>query len=315
MFLIFFLAGTVLVFIINKIEDTSNFYWYSEVVNTPIVFIVVFFFVFEGWNTLPMKGKQWSLFIIIALAIVRIAWIWNFGEALRQRTAQLERLVDYTQELKGSKFLLNEENYVKSYSRLTWASPIESLLFSAKDGKDQTVSIVSNADLAFNQNKSKLTDSTFVFRKFNLEPNSYLNPSYFQLNVESYRPLNTANLGDSLGLLQQGLSVEILNVSPQKVTDTIYLKVKIKNLNSNFIPSSLEDNIYLSYHWLQEGEIVSWDGLRTPLEVDVVGEYTQDISVAMPLEGGMYDLQPDIVIEGKAWLNLQQTFSIAVINP
>lgn len=303
-----------LLFLINKIEPTNTFYWYVEVVNTPVVFLVLFFFMFTTWEGLSTRIKEWAILGLLLMALLRITWIWSYGEPLRERTAQLERLVDYAQGLGHSKYLINEANYKKPYSEITWANPIEALLFSAIDGKEKTVSIITDQDLAYSNNKEQLNDSTFLFRKFNAEPLSFLNPRYFELKKEGYHLLN--NSGFSAPYKEIAKSTAITPVLPLplllKHADTLLLRVQLKNESGAFIPSSVEEQVFLSYHWIKEDELFDWDGLRTPLEVDLIGNYQQDLFLATPAEKGSYQLQTDFLIEGKDWFGLSEKYKVIV---
>jgi len=306
----------ILLLLINKIEATDTYYWYVEVVNTPVVFLVLLFFVFEVWERLPKVSKQLTTYLLLAICMCRVVWIWTYGEPLQQRTAQMERLVDYTQFLGDSKYKINSWNYEKEYSEITWANPIEALLFSAIDGKEKTVSIVTEEDFNYKENPRKLKDTSFLFRKFNVEPHEFLNPSFFQLKAELYHSLNNTGFTQEYKEMAKEISIKPISTKVMLLnsSDTFYLPVKISNRSQAFLPSSIDEQLFISYHWIKEGveKVHQWDGMRTPLEVDVHGEYHQDIKLGTPAEKGTYFLQPDLVLEGRDWFGLVEKYKVII---
>ena len=130
----------------------------------------------------------------------------------------------------------------------------------------------------------------------------------FLSQQEDYSSLNQANFELPIVEYAEKVRLEALQsteVSLQK-NDTLLFPVLIKNGADVPLPSHLDHQLFISYHWLQDGEIVQWDGIRTPLEVDVWHEFVQEIKVATPNKPGIYEIQFDVVIEGKQWLGLNQ---------
>ena len=86
---------------------------------------------------------------------------------------------------------------------------------------------------------------------------------------------------------------------PLRMPTTVPLRVQ--NL-SNFDWDSL---VNLSYHWYdQSGNVVQWDGVRTPLAGLRVGEVRSlEANVLAPLTPGTYILRLDIVHEGVTWFS------------
>jgi hypothetical protein len=67
------------------------------------------------------------------------------------------------------------------------------------------------------------------------------------------------------------------------------------------IPSNLDQQFFLSYHWYQDGDLVEWDGLRTPLELNLWYGHQQDMRIATPAKPGTYILQLELLKEGDDW--------------
>jgi phosphoglycerol transferase MdoB-like AlkP superfamily enzyme len=64
-------------------------------------------------------------------------------------------------------------------------------------------------------------------------------------------------------------------------------------------------DVAMSYHWLGDGEVVTWDGARTVLpEAVEPGETTElEATVRAPKGSGLLNLQWDMVREGVAWFS------------
>jgi hypothetical protein len=84
---------------------------------------------------------------------------------------------------------------------------------------------------------------------------------------------------------------------------TTSVPVKIENM-SNFDWGS---NVNLSYHWYDAaGNLVSWDGLRTPLAGTARTQIAAiNAQILVPATAGTYKLRYDIVQEGVAWFSSQ----------
>lgn len=306
---IFFLLATSIVSPLNQ------FSFYIEVLLLTVVFVGVFFVLFSFWDKLKGTAKTVSLLLILSIVFFRIYWIWDFGQVFRDRMIQLERVVDYAQTLGGSKYMIDKENLQRSYSNVSWANPIEALLISAIDRKEHTLSLITNDDLEFENNQKRLSDSTFIFRRFEVENHSFLNEKYFQLDKEAYGFLNQA----SLSVINDEF-IEKIKIEPYRegmnytfsTLDTIHFPVRIINDNEEPLPSKMEGQIFLSYHWYKEGDLHEWDGFRTPIEVDVWHSHVQDIMLAIPKVKGSYELRFDVVIEGEMWFELEGRVKVIV---
>src|SRR2546430_6672835 len=84
---------------------------------------------------------------------------------------------------------------------------------------------------------------------------------------------------------------------------TTLVPVKIENM-SNFDWGS---NVNLSYHWYDAGgNLVSWDGLRTPLAGTARTQIAAgDAQIAVAAAPRTFKLRYDIVQEGRAWVSDQ----------
>jgi hypothetical protein len=305
-------ACLVLLVAINNKANAVVFIRYFESMYNPLVFLGVFILVKEVLTKEKGKLMQWGSLALVLLLAFRLFWIWDFGKPLRDRMAQLERIVDYSQELGGKRFILEKANVAKPYSYLNWAVPIETFLISAIDGKERAVSIVSNEDIDFDRSRAKLKNDNFLFRRAEVWPLEDLNPRYFSLGEGSYEALNTSrgiaqyqDLKSKVKLLPEALSV-------LEAADSTLVRLRIQVKEGAVLGSSLKEQVFLSYHWLKDGKVVDWDGMRTAIELDVFTSFSQDVWVRSPKEPGNYEIQFDIVLEGKDWFGLEEKTPVVI---
>jgi hypothetical protein len=63
--------------------------------------------------------------------------------------------------------------------------------------------------------------------------------------------------------------------------------------------------LFVSYHWEQGGNVVEWDGMRTPLShvIEPNTSVFESIRVLAPESAGSYILLVDFVVENVGWLS------------
>lgn len=306
---LFFVSIVVLIVIVNQAKTADDYTRYNESMYNPLVFIIMFFYVYEviGFTNKYLRTSAMALVLIIAF--FRVGWIYQHGEPVRVRTAQLERLIDYTQTLGGSRYSIDSRNIYYD----TWANPIESLFYSALDGKENTVSVVSSDDLQFKKNYINLKPKQFIFRRFELESLSFLNDRYFTLDTGNYISLNTVKFQKPIEDYAKNIKIELLSQESLKNSDSTRFLVKIINENKEPLPSSSEEHIFIAYHWYDAaGGSKVWDGTRSKINVDVYKSYTQVMTVKLPEHEGNFVFVPDLIVEGKAWFNLKDKYPLKV---
>ena len=305
-----FLASVLfLIVVVNQVKTANEYTRYYESMYNPLVFIVVFFYVYEVLVFSNKFIRSAAMVFLLFIGFFRLGWIYQHGEPLRVRTAQLERLVDYSQSLGGSKYSIDSRNIYYA----TWANPIESLFYSALDGKEQTVSLVTSSDLEFEKNFKKLKPEQFVFRRFELEPLGFLNEQYFQLDTGNYVELNTATFEKPASEFAKNIAIELISQESLKHGDSTRFLVKIVNGNKEPLPSLVDEQIFISYHWFDEvGGQKVWDGKRTKVEVDVHDSHIQSMTVILPEHEGTFNFVPDLLIEGKEWFNLKESYPLKI---
>ena len=313
--LLVFLGSILLILIaVNNKASAVSFIRYFESMYNPLVFLVAVPFAYAVFETKSISVKRLSSVLITLLLFGRMYWIWDYGKPMQERMKQWERIVDYAQTLGGSKYIIDNSNFEKNYSLPSWANPIEALLISACDGKSKSLSLITSSDFEFGKNASQLNSNNFLFRRYEIEDYEFLNDRFFELKQEDYSSLNRANFEMPIDKYAEKVRIEALqstDVSLKK-NDTLLFPVLIKNGAEVPLPSNLDHQVFISYHWLQGGEIIQWDGIRTPLEVDVWHEFVQEIKLATPEKPGVYEIQFDAVIEGKKWFGLSQAQRVKV---
>ena len=83
------------------------------------------------------------------------------------------------------------------------------------------------------------------------------------------------------------------------------LRVDVNNYGPRALNAGGANPVALSYHLLQGGTVVTWDGLRGTLPTDIPpgGSASVEIEVQLPSRVGDYVIAWDIVQEGVAWLS------------
>ncbi len=83
------------------------------------------------------------------------------------------------------------------------------------------------------------------------------------------------------------------------------VSVVLTNTGTTTWPAGGPNPVHLSYHWLQAGNVVVWDGQRAALPADVPSgvSVTVSLSVRPPAQPGTYTLRIDLVQEGIAWFS------------
>ena len=83
------------------------------------------------------------------------------------------------------------------------------------------------------------------------------------------------------------------------------------NKGNTPIYSGENNQIFLSYFWVANNDVLSWDGIRTPLQSDIIGTMRQDIKVAVPRKKGSMQLKVDIIANDN-WLGIYSQEDVMV---
>ena len=135
-------------------------------------------------------------------------------------------------------------------------------------------------------------------------------------NAETKFPVNDFYVGAELQILgtDQNLARDLYglewgdSVVPETAVagEEFEILSRLKNSSGERWPSEGPTRVNLSYHWLDpNGEVVLWDGQRTPLGSDLGSGAELELvqAVRAPQDPGLYHLQLDVVRERVAWFS------------
>jgi len=88
-----------------------------------------------------------------------------------------------------------------------------------------------------------------------------------------------------------------------ELSATTTLTVSVTNTGTRPWPAGGPNPVRLSYHWVKDGAVAVWDGLRGALPADVPAGGTAKVSLPVmpPATAGTYVLRLDLVQEGVSW--------------
>jgi len=182
---------------------------------------------------------------------------------------------------------------------------------SAIDGNDIVITIAPEDDLSFNNNKNKISADQFIFRKWELKKQSWLNSRYFHLDIGPYRSLNDSTPNSNISYTANSLRITIDAKTIYRATDTVWIPVTIVNTGNTPVYSGKNNKVFLSYFWEKDGEVLNWTEIRTPLQTDISGTMHQDIRVAIPADKGRMQLKADIIANDN-WLGIHSQEDVLV---
>jgi hypothetical protein len=305
-------AGTFFayVFLVNSAYTVSPSRYMEQVMFpfVPIVFIPLIY----GF---PLVGRQGllniSILLVSGLIAYRLAVIYSGSDIFIKRIAQMEQLIEAARQKGGSKFVVSEPIIDHGYTQVNWSYPIETMLLSAIDGNDISVTIAPEEDLYFENNNNKIKSNEFIFRRWELKNQSWLNPRYFHLDIGPYRPINDTILNTNFNYIANNLQIKINAKNIYLASDTVWIPVTIINEGDTPVYSGKNNKIFLSYFWLDETDVLNWNEIRTPLQADIKKSLRQDIKVAIPATKGRLQLKVDLIANDK-WLGVHSQEEILV---
>lgn len=193
-----------------------------------------------------------------------------------------------------------------------WSYPIQTLLISSLKGPEHSVTVHWDTHVA----SANPAQHEFVFRMEEVFPVSSLNTKYFKLDSKPYMPLQKDMADeqvevDSWDKLQIQLMVDESNISlpaGRKLSLPLVLRTEVEDT----VYADANNELFFSYHWYKGDELITWDGLRTAIEVDVNYRYKQRLMIRTPNEPGIYRLELDIVHENVGWKELGISYRIPI---
>ncbi len=300
----------IYVFLVNS-SDIIEPSGYLEQMMFPFV-LIVFIPLIYGFSSKRRQGRQnLAVFLISALVVYRLALIYSCSETFVKRVAQMEQLIETARQKGGSKFIISSEVINHGYSQLTWSYPIETMLLSAIDANDLTLTIVPDKVFYPDIDKEKIGAGQFIYRKSELKDYAWLNKRYFHFDIGSYRTINDSTPNSNINYTANDLRIKINSKNIYPAMDTVWIPVTIVNKGKTPVYSGKSNNIFLSYFWVSNNDVLNWNEIRTPLQSDIISTMRQSIKVAVPQKKGRMQLKVDIIADDN-WLGIYSQEDVLV---
>ena len=308
-FRLFIVAATFFayVFLVNSVYPLLQEHNLEQLMFpfVPLIFIPLVY-------SFPTVGRQGllniSILLVSALIAYRLAVIYSGGEKFAKRVAQMEQLINAARQKGGNKFIVSRQAVDHGYTRLTTSYPVETLLLSAIDGNDISATIIPDEDFRYD---NTIRADQFVFRKGELKQQSWLNKRYFHLDIGEYRTLNDSTPNFNVNATAGNLRITINSKNIYGAGDTVWIPVTIINKGKTPLFSGIKNNVFLSYFWIANNDVLNWNEIRTPLQADIKGILKQDIEVIVPPNKGRMQIKVDILADGN-WLGIYSQEDVMV---
>lgn len=260
-----------------------------------------------------LRPVSWKIQSIISfgLFLLSIKVIYNAHYPITERINYISRLCSYGKNFPEKRYLIETTNYPWKVAWTTFSLPFETLLYQAVEDPENPITYtVTNGISRFDslrKDESFFLGPEWDIQMFNHEQRQ-LNERYFNLPNLGYRSLSSSQEDSTFN--DDLFNKENLILSlPQKSFKSnsgsfIVVPVKIVNKTQNIFHSFRTDkkSTAFAYHIENEkSEGIIFDGERTPLEVDILNEYTQGVFIWYPQKKGKYIVRIDLVTENKRW--------------
>ena len=300
MLLILIFSGAYLL-LVNVTYNGLESGRYMEQVYFPIVFLVLWPYI-DGVVRKPGTViRAVTLVMLTLIVVIRPAGIVKAGHHFRERMAQIKGMVAFSRQMPGNKFYIAQATLNQSTMDFGWSLPVESMLLSAEGSPQRAVSVVTQEDLVAAEKIRYPDPDQFIFTRWEVDDDSYLNTRYFQLTRCVYRPLFITP--DALRRYGEKLHLSIEPRKKYNANTTVAILVHIRNRNTPPGTSLFGCTPLLSCHWYHNGQLYQWDGIRTPLKGSIYNRLKQTVMVQTPQEPGEYLLTVEMLIEGKMWFD------------
>jgi hypothetical protein len=266
-----------------------------------------------------LKNSSFTTRILTAVFLfsVSIYTIFQAHYIIRERINYISHLCNYGKSFPEKKYLISIDNYPWKFAWATFTLPFETLMYQSVEDPGNSVTYFITPEI--NKYDSMIQDPSFflgpewdVFQ-FNW-PDTKLKKKFFDLPDKGYRKLSTEqdkNFDETV-FTKENVSISLPQTTYKSLADSfIVVPLKINNRSGKLIHSVRrgENHVDIAYHiYNEKGENILWDGLRTPLDVDVINEFTQGVVILNPKEKGTYTVVVDFVTEGKRWWGLNCEF-------
>lgn len=179
----FFFGVLLLVNLTHETNPVQTLYF--ERMYMPLVTIGLLPFMYDFYTQLAFRNVYGG--VLVALVVCWRLWLFTENRTYYVTdAARKQQLIRIAQASGGSKFIMADEDFAGCQKYADWSLPMETLLVSALDGKDKCVTIVTREDLDAENNRSKLNENNFLFRRWDLRNDEQVNGKYFHISHGSY---------------------------------------------------------------------------------------------------------------------------------
>ncbi|CAN5311439.1 hypothetical protein BH09BAC1_BH09BAC1_19180 [soil metagenome] len=282
---------------------------YMNQVYFPIVIISAIVFAYSlKW--FPQYLHKLLAILIVAILISRLYTLTGLSTDYRSDISMMHNLITKARTMGGSKFTTRygavaHDEVIGAH----WSFSIQTMLLSSIEGPDNALTI--HFDKYFTG--LALDSNEHLFRFQEAFADSSLNDKYFRLQPGYYKPLQR-NLPDSITEISSWdkllWNVRNESILPKNKIVSQEVVLDVDRFDTVYVDPL--NQIFFSYHWLQNSDTIVWDGIRTAVEVDITGEYAQRILLQTPTKPGMYTLQVELVHENVGWFGNGKRYNVEI---
>ena len=290
-------VGTIV--LINVTNYANEFSRYRESLYNPLVPVIVIGFIHFFYNHISSLWKKVAFVLLLCMIVNRIFLIYEYSKPFTQRIAQMENIILHARQNVGSKFMVNLENCERKNWQLNWSYPLETIMLSSLEKGSKTICVATDEDMQNIKASLPVNEQTSIITRWDIRYDTSFNNTYFNLEHGNYIALTTT---DTL-VNSETYDGNIFLTAPKTLllekNNVVYVPVNMINSSGAPLYSGKGNAIFLTYHWIEKNSGGMRKGIRTPLEVDVTGEYRQVMEVKTPDESGEYLLVVDLVIHDR----------------
>lgn len=307
------------VVLINITEKQTVDWFYTEHLYLPLTIIVSMPFLIDLFPNASKSAQFRYVGLCLLIVACSLFGFISLGRTYENRLNKMKNLIYQSGHCQESKFSVDRKNYFEKdfwnkEIHLYWSFPSESIMQTALDGRPKT--LIFDKDLAKSIPNPKARSSRVALAPWYSVSYKQLNQRYFPFKEGYYIDLNTKmDLSRLNEQFVRNISIQIPNPPTYlKSNRMCHLEALVTNHNDIPLRSALINGhmIRFGYHWEKDDSIIVWDGLRTPLEVDIYGSILQKIRVFTPKAPGQYTLVVDIVAESWRWFHIDQKVPILI---
>ena len=252
--------------------------------------------------------------ISFGLFLLSVQVMYKAHYPITERINYISRLCNYGKYFPEKRYIIETANYPWKVAWTTFSLPFETLMYQAVEDSKNPITYTVTSGISHYDSLRKEA-SFFLAPEWDIQmfnhKNRRLNEKYFKLPNLGYRCLSSSQDDSTFNesmFTKENIKLTLLRETFCSGSEPfIIVPVKIRNLTQKSFHSFRTNNnsTAFSYHIKNDkGEVVVADGERTPIEVDVIKEYTQGVFVWYPKKKGKYLINIDMITENNDILKL-----------